>query len=293
MKNIFYLFLAIILFTSCLNGNKEDNLLITIDLSKNYPQNDAIPIQKLGKVEYIPLETNNDFLCDERNGTIFINNELIIFYDSSNYDFLIFSGNGKALSKFNKKGQGPEDYLTTRLDALYDNKRQELFINSMGRFLKIYDLQGHFKRQLINFNDFISEVSYKEFSLLNENILLYSSARGSSGITINKFILFSKESGEKVKEKIAPYNPIAQEDFSSGDQNDLMMKIYDRSEYFPQVIKKYNLSFYNNEYWSDTISEFSEDLSTQTPVIVRNPSVFAQDYKGLLFLDLVTQDYYF
>ncbi|MDR2148332.1 MAG: 6-bladed beta-propeller [Tannerella sp.] len=292
MKNIFYstLFCAGIFLASCHNGKEVDTDLITIDLSENYPLNDAIPIQQLGKVEYIPLETDSVFLCDGQKGIRFINNEFIIFYNITNNDFLIFNREGKAMNKFNRHGQGPGDYFAV-FDLMYDEKRQELFMNNSDQFLQIYDLQGNFKRRLINVRDFIP-AGYIEFSGFNENLLLYSTEPDSSGARLNKFMVFSKQSGEKVKEIISLDDPATREYFTSGERSVLIDKIYD-SGYWPRIVVKDTFSFYNSEPWSDTISEFSEDLNSKIPVIVRQPSFFTSDFKGLLFLDLVTRDHYF
>jgi hypothetical protein len=296
MKDVFYsiLFFASVFFTSCHNSKNEDFTLITVDLSKDYPLNDTISIQQLGKVEYIPLETDDHFLCDGYDGIKFINNEIIVFYNISNNDFLIFNSDGKAINKFNRQGQGPEEYLTL-YGVIYDSGRRELFINSSDRLLKVYDLHGNFKRQLINFNDFIHNINYKELYSLDEyNFLLFSSERDSTGSVINKFSLFSKQSGEEVNTlniNTMPYH-IIQNYFSRGERSVLMdsMSINGR---FPKFIVKHIHSFFYNEYRSDTIFEFSNDLNTQNPIIIREPSIYSHNFKGFLFLDIVTQDNYF
>lgn len=59
------LILIIILFAlaSCGDSNTSTNDLITVDVTANYPKKELI-LQDFMDVEYIPLETDSDFICE-------------------------------------------------------------------------------------------------------------------------------------------------------------------------------------------------------------------------------------
>ncbi|MDR3340785.1 MAG: 6-bladed beta-propeller [Candidatus Symbiothrix sp.] len=137
---------ASVAFIACNTKQENKNGLITIDVTKQYPKQEAVPIQHIAEVEYIPLETNDAFLCDESDGIVYIDTENILFYNQADGNFFLFSGNGKALHVFNRKGQGPEEYRSGYA-SFFDKESKEIYVGSENRLI-VYDLSGNFKRNL-------------------------------------------------------------------------------------------------------------------------------------------------
>ena len=81
-------------------------------------------------VEYIPLETNDDFV--NQGFVQAIGKEFILV---KNYrddgDIFVYDRTGKAIRKINRKGQGGEEYISCRSVTL-DEENNEMFIK---RFL--------------------------------------------------------------------------------------------------------------------------------------------------------------
>src|SRR5680860_1015857 len=147
--------LAIILFVTagfvgCKQSDRND--LITVDVTKSYPEKELI-LQDFMDLEYIPLETNDEFVT--QGVVMAINNKYIFAKNWSNDgDIFVFDRKtGKALRKINRKGKGPEEY-SHLTDIVLDEENNELFINcfSMKKIL-VYDLFGNFKRSFKHTED--------------------------------------------------------------------------------------------------------------------------------------------
>lgn len=103
-------FLAILLLmmAACGEGNKQATEIITVDVSANYPEKELI-LQDIMDVEYVPLETTDDFIT---KGVVkAIGKEILLITNQGNDgDILVFDRKtGKGIRKINRKGQGGED----------------------------------------------------------------------------------------------------------------------------------------------------------------------------------------
>ncbi|MDR1371494.1 MAG: 6-bladed beta-propeller, partial [Dysgonamonadaceae bacterium] len=65
--------------------------ILCFDIDKKYPEK-KITLQDIAEVNYISLETNNEFLC---NGIIEFVSDKIIICNNSDGTILIFDGTGK------------------------------------------------------------------------------------------------------------------------------------------------------------------------------------------------------
>ena len=103
---------------------------ITIDVSKKYPLKELI-LQDIMDMEYIALESTDEFLCQ---GIVqAIGKEIILVKNVINDgDIFIFDRNGKGLRKFNRKGQGSEEYIFN-LSAFVDDNSGEIYIDEIIR----------------------------------------------------------------------------------------------------------------------------------------------------------------
>jgi hypothetical protein len=121
--------------------------LITVDVTKSYSAKKEIILQDLMDVEYIALETNDEFVHQGR--VLDIGKELIVVINNNqDGDIFVYDRSGKALRKINRRGQGNEEY-TNIYKIILDEDNEEMFINdiSKSKFF-VYDLYGNFKRSL-------------------------------------------------------------------------------------------------------------------------------------------------
>lgn len=148
--------------TMSTKSSTQDCGIISIDAKSDYPKIE-LTLQSFMNVEYIPLESSDEFVCQGQ--ILDIGKEYIVV---KNYlqdgNIFIFNRNGKGLRKINRLGSGGEDY-TFVMSAMLDENNNELFINDP--FIKkviVYDISGKFKRSLphqehgipneiFNFND--------------------------------------------------------------------------------------------------------------------------------------------
>ena len=146
MKGTTIFFLFILLITAgCKRQNQTADDLITVDVTKNsFPKKELV-LQDFMDVEYIPLETNDDFV---NQGFVQAVGEKFIIV--ANYrkdgDIFVYDRTGRAIRKINRQGQGGEEYISFTSITL-DEENNEMFLNDhWARKIKVYDLEGNFKR---------------------------------------------------------------------------------------------------------------------------------------------------
>ena len=113
MKNlIIILTLSLLVIGACGDGRKKStDKCISIDVSKSYPKKELI-LQNFMDVEYISLETNNDFI---NQGIVMDIGEKFILVKNNVMDgnIFVYDRKGHALRIINRKGQGPEEYIVS------------------------------------------------------------------------------------------------------------------------------------------------------------------------------------
>lgn len=123
---------------------KED--LIVVDVSKDYPKKELI-LQDLFDVEYIPLETTDEFVT--LGWLQAIGKDVMIIRNmwAVDGDIFIYDRKGKAIRHINRKGQGNEEYAATS-GVYLDDEKGEIFVgNRADGSVLVYDLYGNFKRR--------------------------------------------------------------------------------------------------------------------------------------------------
>ena len=81
----------LVLLLACLvscGGNKSADELPVIDVTKSYPEK-AIVLQNIAQVEYIPLETGDDFLTNAHNAA-YVDDDYIIMTNWDSGDIMLF-----------------------------------------------------------------------------------------------------------------------------------------------------------------------------------------------------------
>ena len=283
MKGTTIFFLSILLITTgCKRLDQTADDLITVDVTKNsFPKKELV-LQDFMDVDYIPLETNDDFV--NQGFVQAIGKEFIL---AKNYrddgDIFVYDRTGKAIRKINRKGQGGEEYISCRSVTL-DEENNEMFINDfLARKIKVYDLEGKFKRSIKQKQDGDTQFYLDIFNYDKENLICYDEINAEI-----PFLLVSKQDGSITKE-IRPS--------------------FKEKKYFFQVLRMENSTraagpgsysritpFNGNwillEPSSDTIYTLMPDCSLR-PFIARTPPIHTMDPEVFLIPRLISNRYYF
>jgi hypothetical protein len=288
IKKIKIIFIALLILAGCGKTNKssqEDNDLIVVDLNQDYPAMSISINVDVNWVEYIPLETNADFLCAEGK-IIAFTDELIIYSneDRQGGDILIFNAMGKALKKINHKGQSGEEY-TYKSDVIYDDESRELFVNDeILDKIFVYDLNGNFKRSLRYSENLKFQIL--EISNFDEESLLCHTPDEKIE---QPWFLISKQTGEKIQDISIPSIEKVSTIVSSRKRDN-------GNTIFSVLPIKYAINNGNeiilNEPSSDTIFGMGRDKILK-PLIARTPAVSAMNPQCLLVVEAKSEDFLF
>ena len=149
--------------------NNQQNELITVDVTKNYPEKE-LTLQDFMDVEYIPLETNDEFVTQGKVMAIGAEVILITNWANDGNLFVFDRKTGKALKKINRKGQGGEEYIGIT-EIVLDEANKEIFVIAYtGSKISVYDLDGNFKR---SFKAAGTESHVNTFNYDRENLISY------------------------------------------------------------------------------------------------------------------------
>ena len=204
----------LITFVGCKLANDDE--FITVDVAASVPEKEIV-VQDFMDVEYVPLETNDDFVVP--NNVAAIGESYIVMRSRGNEGTLYFFDrhSGKALHKFNHRGQGPEEYAYVT-GVILDEKNQEVFINDAGSAkMVIYDLQGNFKRSFAHRDGgyYMTAVSYD-----SNHLIVYDASQMSKGgepRDKNYYLIISKADGSVTDEVPLPYETIKSTVVTNGE----------------------------------------------------------------------------
>ncbi len=258
---------------------KTGNNLIEVGVTKKYPLKE-IRLQDIADVEYVPLETNREFIAD---GQICFagDKNIIISNNAGEGSILIFDRQGKAVKKINRKGQGPEEYFSLG-SVTFDSEKRELYVNNMfAKKISVYDMEGNYKRSFYH----LPGEQYSSFSVFNDKELIVP-CRGQKAN--ESCLILSKSNGQRTgtvnilyKEKQSLAFTMEREDGAFGT----MLTIV-----FPLIHKGADMIV--NEISSDTIFRFTKDYNL-IPLLTRTPSVLETTPFIALMVTLETTHYLF
>jgi hypothetical protein len=288
MKRLIILPIILLVTAGCGENKQSTDDIIMVDVTKNYPKKELI-LQDFMDVEYIPLETNNEFITQGHIQDI--GKDIIVVRNRNNDgDIFIFDRNGKALKKINRKGQGGEEY-TGILGITLDEDSGEMFVNDyLTKRIIVYDLDGNFKRVL----------KHKEGAMYTEvgsfdrrNLICHDGLNDNSTSSINtgqSFMIISKQDGSITGEIQIPFK----------EKKSIVMKYKDEASgltyaYSPSTVHPLVPCFDSwilVELSADTVYRYSPDHRME-PFITRIPSVHSMDPEVFLLLSLITDRYYF
>ena len=284
MKTLIFIeTILLLVMTSCGSDNASTDGFITVDVTQSsYSPKKELVLQDFMDVEYIPLETNDEFI---NHGYVRAVGEkyIIVTNYRNDGDIFVYNRKGKAIRKINRKGQGGEEY-TYITNITLDEDNNEIFVND--HFVKkiyVYDLDGNFKRSFKQKSDGGSRSYDDIFNYDKENLICYDELNNEI-----PFLLVSKQDGNITKEIKVPFK-----------EKKLFFQILRQKEgtraagpgLYSRIIP-YNNNWILIEPSSDTIYTLMPDCSLR-PFIVKTPPVHTMNPEFYLILRLISDRYYF
>jgi len=282
---IFFLFI-LLTTTGCKRQNQTADDLITVDVTKNsFPKKELI-LQDFMDVEYIPLETNDEFVnqgCVQAVGEKYI---LVKNYRNDG-DIFVYDRTGKAIRKINCKGQSGEEYISLYTVTL-DEENKEMFVNDiLGKKIVVYDLYGNFKRSFKHKNGTDSQFYSDIFNYDRQHLICYDEYDKEL-----PFVLISKQDGSIIQEIKIPFKEkkFLSQIRKTGENNGRAVIGVGPGHYYS--IFPFNDNWLLSELSSDTVYTFMPDYNLR-PFIVRTPSIQSMNPEECLILRLFSDRYYF
>jgi hypothetical protein len=259
-----------------------NNDVIKVDVTKNYSSKKELILQDFMDVEYIPLETTDEFV--NQGFVMDIGKKIIIVTNRQvrNGDIFIYNRNGKAIRKINRKGRSGEEY-TDILGITLDEDNNEMFVNDpFAKRILVYDLKGKFKR---SFKQRASDMSFflSVFNYNKDNLICYDAENKET-----TFVLISKQDGSITQKIDIPFKK----------KKSLTKSFNDGKTYYSVdpgtfcTIIPYHGNWMLLELSSDTVYTFMPDYNLR-PFLVRTPPIQSMNPEVFLMLSFFTDRYYF
>ena len=276
-----------VIVTSSGQGRVFDDELITVDVTKSYSTMKELVLQDFMDVEYVVLETKDDFL---NQGFVRDVGKKFIIVTNTNLDgdIFIYNRSGKALRKINNKGQHLDREYMSIMGITLDEDNKEMFVNDLlNKSILVYDLNGKFKRSF-KYKGGTRFQYYKTiYNYDKENLICFFEEAQER----REFILISKKDGSVTHEMTIPIKehlPLEFHEVKSTDTGATSTIV------FPQYksVFPYNDNWLITEVSSDTIYKFLPDYKLR-PFIVRTPPIHSMKQRIHLVLHNYTDRYYF
>jgi hypothetical protein len=252
--------------------------ILKVDVRKSFSSKKELILQDFMDVEYITLETNDDFI--NQGVVLDIGKEIILVKNRINDgDIFVYNRTGKALRKINRKGQGGEEYISI-YNITLDEENGELFVNdNMKKRILVYDLSGKYKRSFPHKKD-AGSIHYTDiFNYDRDNLICYDIFNQDIA-----FVLVSKQDGSITKEIKIPFK-----------EKKSLMKFSDSYAVMGGPVNSiipFRGNWILSEISSDTLYTFLPDYSLR-PFIVRTPSVQSMNPEIMLQVRLISDRYIF
>ena len=256
--------------------------LVTINVESDYPEKELI-LQDFVDVEYVPLETTDEFINKGFVKAVGKNLIAIVNGGADGDIFLYERFSGKAIRKINRKGQGGEEY-TQITQMILDEEQNEMFIVDYPRQkFMVYILEGKYLRDF-NFD----ENSYYSFVYPYDknHLIVYKDYTGQPEKSCHAII--SKQDGKTIREILLPYKEL--EDIQYTGMHEKYGEIVAVPAHYLTIPAK--KEWYLASVSSDTISRLLPDGNKQ-PYMVRTPSIHKMNPEVFLFPKMMTEQYDF
>ncbi|MFV0585029.1 MAG: 6-bladed beta-propeller [Parabacteroides gordonii] len=284
--------LSLVVILLAITGCKENKQavdiigddLITVDvMTTDYPIKELI-LQDFMEVEYIALETNDDFI---NQGYVQAIGQKIIVVKNGIDDgdiFIYKRKTGEAIRKINHKGQGAEEYVTISGIVLDEDRHEMYVIDNVARRMLVYNLDGKYKRSF----KFQKNAMYKKsYNFDKQNLICYNFSSSNQG---QSFAIISKQDGSITREIQIPFE----------EQKTIYITLRDEAKdmTYGAAPSNYPIIPVPNNNWilvepsSDTIYSYSSEYEMK-PFLTRAPSIQSMNPEVFLFPSIVTDRYCF
>ncbi len=281
MKKVNLLSVAILslVLAGCKGNSHKTEDCIMVDVTATYPEKELI-LQDVMDVEYIPLETTDEFIT-QGSVKAFGNNILLVKNHQNDGTIFVFDrATGKGLRKINHLGQSGEEYSEITGIVLDEANNEMFVIDYPARKILVYNLEGSYKRSFpFSDNSFYSYPANYD----NDNLICYKGYAPDLENEQSCHVLISKKDGTITKEIRIPIDKIS-------------TPVWIKDDII--ISPSYTLSVCTPDQWllvrasSDTIYNYLPD-GTTSPAIVRTPSIHSMDPQIFLYPTVVTNRYYF
>ena len=271
-------------FIGCNQSKPQSEGLIIVDVTNtDYPIKELI-LQDFMDVEYIALETNDDFI--NQGFVQSIGQKIIVVKNGINDgDIFIYKRKtGEAIRKFNHKGQGAEEYVAISGIVLDEDKNEMFVTDNVTRRMLVYNLDGKYQRSF----KFQKNAMYKKiYNFDKQNLICYNFSSSNDG---QSFAIISKQDGSITQEIQIPFEEIKTiYIFLRDEANDMT---YGAAPYIYPIIPVPNNNWILVEPSSDTIYSYSSEYEMK-PFLTRVPSIQSMNPEVFLLPSVVTDRYCF
>ena len=285
MKKAFFLSILFlfVMVESIAQRQAVNNDIIIVDVTKSYSQKKELILQDFMDVEYVALETNDEFV--NQGVVLDVGRELILVRNRiDDGNIFVYDRKGKALRKINCKGQSGKEYINN-YSVILDEDNKEMFVCDRGKII-VYDFFGEFIRSIRGLDNVMMFYT-KIYNYDKDNLICYD--KDNSKIP---FVLISKQDGRITQEIKIPFvekKNLQQKQPISGMNVPPNIQIPDGFQvgrmasaldaYRPII--PYNGNWILLEFSSDTIYTFLPDYNLR-PIIARTPSIQSIDRKSVV-----------
>lgn len=271
-------------FIGCNQSKPQSESLIIVDVTNtDYPIKELI-LQDFMDVEYIALETNDDFI--NQGFVQSIGQKIIVVKNGINDGdiFIYRRKTGEAIRKINHKGQGAEEYVTISGIVLDEDKHEMFVTDNETRKMFVYNLDGKYQRSF----KFQKNAMYKKiYNFDKQNLICYNFSSSNEG---QSFAIISKQDGSITQEIQIPFEEIKTIYITLRDEaNDMT---YGAAPYIYPIIPVSNNNWILVEPSSDTIYSYSSEYEMK-PFLTRVPSIQSMNPEVFLLPSVVTDRYCF
>lgn len=265
----------------CVEKEEKTNV-ITVDVTTTYPKKELV-LQDLMDVEYIPLETNDEFITQ---GSVMAIGEKYILVKNWSHDGNIFvfdRKTGKGIRKINRKGQGDGEYSFIN-GIILDEDNNEMFVNCAStKKIYVYDLSGNFKRDFkhVEGGEYLEVFNYDKNNLICYDMSLYYKEGQPREENRSYHLIISKQDGSVTQKIYIPFDVIKTPVVQKGGAV-AMTSI--------RPIIPYRKEWLLVETSSDTVYNYVPEKNQLNPFLIKSPT---RDLEILLTMGVVTDRYYF
>lgn len=282
MKKVYALLIMALLLAGGCSRNKQlnnkDEAFIIVDVEKDYTKKE-LKLQDFMNVEYIALESSDEFLCQGRIFDIG-KNIMLVGNEIQDGNIFVFDRNGKGIRKINRRGSGGEEYVFFTGVCL-DEENNEIFVNDViGGKIVVYDLYGKFKRS------FSCKENIRVDNIYNFNNEKLICELGHDRETTDRirFAIVSKQDGTVIDKIRMPYE---QKKTTKITTNNNLFMFYPYHPLLP-----YNNNWILSEASSDTVFSLLPNGEI-SPFIARTPSIQSMEPEVFLFPKMFTERFCF